>query len=305
LAPYVTAAYFGVTDGQDARVGIASNGLATISFLGEDGTLAGSGHSNGINAIQYDRPNGLLKLRTNNSDKFTLDQNGFMNVAASYVTVARFGVTDGQDARVGIASNGLATISFLGEDGTLAGSGHSNGVNAIQYDRGSGVLSLRTNNTNQLTINQNGTITVKVLQITGGADLAEPFAVNDAANVEPGTVVVLDPDHPGELRVAKGAYDPLVAGVISGAGDIQPGLIMQEEDATINGEMHPMALTGKVYVKAVGPVTVGNLLTTSDVAGHAMAATDRDKAFGATLGKAMSALVEGETGLVLVLVALQ
>ncbi|MBV7336760.1 hypothetical protein KFU94_52725 [Chloroflexi bacterium TSY] len=150
-----------------------------------------------------------------------------------------------------------------------------------------------------------GTTTTSVLQITGGADIAEPFAVNDAAEVEPGTVVILDADNPGELRVANGAYDPLVAGIISGAGDIQPGLIMQqEEEASVNGEMHPVALTGKVYVKAVGPIQVGDLLTTCDVAGHAMAATDREKAFGATLGKAMSPLDEG-TGLVLVLVALQ
>ena len=108
------------------------------------------------------------------------------------------------------------------------------------------------------------------------------------------------------MRVANGAYDPLVAGIISGAGDIQPGLVMQqEEESNVNGEMHPVALTGKVYVKAIGPIQVGDLLTTADVAGHAMAAIDRERAFGATLGKAMSALREGETGLVLVLVALQ
>ncbi|MEZ4614273.1 MAG: hypothetical protein R2867_01985 [Caldilineaceae bacterium] len=133
-----------------------------------------------------------------------------------------------------------------------------------------------------------------------------PFAINDTTAVEPGTVVILDAENPGEMRVANGAYDPLVAGVISGAGDIQPGLIMQQEaEATVNGEMHPVALTGKVYVKAVGRFQIGDLLTTADTPGHGMAATDRDRAFGATLGKAMSALDADETGLVLVLVALQ
>lgn len=152
----------------------------------------------------------------------------------------------------------------------------------------------------------NGTTTTSVLQITGGADLAEPFAVNEETNVEPGTVVILEDDNPGGLRVANGAYDPLVVGVISGAGGIQPGLIMQQETETsVDGEMHPVALTGKVYVKAVGPVQIGDLLTTADLPGHAMAATDREQAFGATLGKAMSSLDTGETGLALVLVALQ
>ena len=40
----------------------------------------------------------------------------------------------------------------------------------------------------------NGTTETDVLEITGGADLAEPFAINDTTAVEPGTVVVLDAD---------------------------------------------------------------------------------------------------------------
>jgi hypothetical protein len=45
-------------------------------------------------------------------------------------------------------------------------------------------------------------------------------------------------------------------------------------------------------------------LTTSSVPGHAMKATDRERSFGAVIGKAMSPLEEGQ-GLVLVLVGLQ
>ena len=48
----------------------------------------------------------------------------------------------------------------------------------------------------------------------------------------------------------------------------------------------------------------GDLLTTSDMPGHAMKVTDYEQAQGAIIGKAMSALDEGQ-GLVLVLVALQ
>jgi hypothetical protein len=50
-------------------------------------------------------------------------------------------------------------------------------------------------------------------------------------------------------------------------------------------------------------VQPGDLLTTSQVPGHAMKA-DRAKASGATLGKAMTRLESGR-GLVLVLVTLQ
>jgi hypothetical protein len=52
------------------------------------------------------------------------------------------------------------------------------------------------------------------------------------------------------------------------------------------------------------PIGVGDLLTTSQTAGHAMKATDPRRAFGAVLGKALGSLKEGH-GLLPVLVALQ
>jgi hypothetical protein len=62
-----------------------------------------------------------------------------------------------------------------------------------------------------------------------------------------------------------------------------------------------------VYVNAdagFGPITPGDLLTTSDTPGHAMKVADPGRAQGAILGKAMTALTEGR-GMVLVLVSLQ
>jgi hypothetical protein len=53
-----------------------------------------------------------------------------------------------------------------------------------------------------------------------------------------------------------------------------------------------------------GPIQPGDLLTTSEVEGHAMKVTDYTKAQGAILGKAMSTLAKGR-GLVLILVTLQ
>jgi hypothetical protein len=52
-------------------------------------------------------------------------------------------------------------------------------------------------------------------------------------------------------------------------------------------------------------VEPGDLLTTAERAGHAQKVSDFGRASGATLGKAMTALPQGETGLVLVLVSLQ
>jgi hypothetical protein len=161
----------------------------------------------------------------------------------------------------------------------------------------------------------NGTTRTNILQIVGGADVAEPFdiggSVGGGAGVPPvpapGMVVCIDPQKPGELMLSATAYDRKVAGVISGANGVNPGLTLQQENSVANGRQ-PVALTGRVYcwvdADANGAVQPGDLLTTSDTAGHAMKVTDHERAQGAVIGKAMSELRSG-TGLVLVLVNLQ
>jgi len=150
-----------------------------------------------------------------------------------------------------------------------------------------------------------GTARVNVLEVLG-ADIAERFPVIDPSPLTPGMVVEIDPDNPGGLRLASGAYSGLVAGVVSGANGLPAGTILGNlpgaEDAP------PIALTGRVWVwcdaseHAINP---GALLTTSATPGHAMLAADAGRAHGATIGKAMTPLGRGETGLVLVLVGLQ
>jgi hypothetical protein len=123
--------------------------------------------------------------------------------------------------------------------------------------------------------------------------------------VEPGTVVVIDPLAPGKLRASDAAYDPRVAGVVSGAGGVKPGLELGQRGVA-DGDVR-VALSGRVYVRCSaegGAIRPGDLLTTAVLPGHAMRAGDSHRAFGAVLGKAMSGLDAG-TGLVLVLVNLQ
>jgi len=155
-----------------------------------------------------------------------------------------------------------------------------------------------------MTLTTNGTLFVNVLTIRGGADLAEPFHVNQP-DLPPGSVVVIDDAEPGRLRLSTRAYDTRVAGIISGANGIRPGLMIQQEGVNAGGQN--VALTGRVYAKATaknGPILPGDLLTTADEPGCAMKVRDAARAQGAILGKAMSALHAGE-GSVLVLVTLQ
>ena len=148
-----------------------------------------------------------------------------------------------------------------------------------------------------------GTVRVSVLEIAG-ADLAEKFPMSEPS--EPGPVVGIDTRRPGALRPSQLGYDSRVAGVISGAGGLSVGAVLGL--CTPEPDAQPIALSGRVWTwcdateHAIEP---GDLLTTSARPGHAMKAADPSRAHGAVLGKAMSRLARGETGLVLVLINLQ
>ena len=118
--------------------------------------------------------------------------------------------------------------------------------------------------------------------------------------------MAIDPKNPGQLHIADQPYDRCVAGIVSGAGGVQAGLTMRQSGTAADGNC-PLARSGRAYAMAdasSGAIRPGDLLTTSATPGHAMKATDHDRAGGAILGKAMTSLESG-TGLVLVLVSLQ
>jgi hypothetical protein len=149
----------------------------------------------------------------------------------------------------------------------------------------------------------NGTTRTEVLEITGGSDLAEPFEVAGPKAVQPGMVVSIDSEHLGQLRVSSKAYDRAVAGIVSGAGGIYPGMMMRQKGSLGDGSI-PVALSGRVYCWCAatnGAIVPGDRLTTSNIRGHAMKVTHIGRASGAVIGKAMTPLAEGR-GLVLVLV---
>jgi len=155
-------------------------------------------------------------------------------------------------------------------------------------------------------INTSGRLSCSVLEITGGSDIAEPFEIQESAHTKPGMVMVIDSENPGKLKISNRAYDRRVAGVVSGAGGVNPGMLMQQKGSLADGAT-PIALTGRVYCwsdASQGRIEPGDLLTTSETPGHAMKVTDYTRAQGAILGKAMSTL-EKDKGLVLVLVTLQ
>ncbi len=136
-----------------------------------------------------------------------------------------------------------------------------------------------------------------------GADCAEHFDVADADTLEPGTLMVINNN--GILEQSAQAYDKKVAGVISGAGNHKTGIVLDKQPSEENRK--PIALIGKVNCKVdarYSPIEVGDLLTTSSTPGHAMKASESQKAFGSIIGKALRGLREGQ-GLIPILIALQ
>ncbi len=139
--------------------------------------------------------------------------------------------------------------------------------------------------------------------ILTNADCAEDFECNGIEKIEPGSVVTLDDS--GQIQQSHLPYDKKVVGVVSGAANFKPGIILGRQIFQKN--KLPIALMGRVYCKVDAknePIRVGDLLTTSSTLGHAMKATDQRKAFGSVIGKSMASL-SNKTGLIPIIVSLQ
>jgi hypothetical protein len=224
---------------------------------------------------------------------------GNVGIGGSFAPVAKLEIV-GQDA---LRMTGFQP--FL----TLLDSNSGNARGRIQDVAGAMIFEPESfvsgaNPNNFVTIANSGNVSVKNITIRGGADVAEPFAFS-SDQLAPGSVVVIDDKNPGKLKLSNSAYDTRVAGIISGANGVNPGLSLHQE-GILDGSQN-VALGGRVYVladAAYGAIKPGDLLTTSKTPGHAMKVSNHDRAQGAILGKAMSPLKSGK-GMVLVLVTLQ
>lgn len=190
--------------------------------------------------------------------------------------------------------------------GVMGSSRGQAGVAGLHDTGGNGVYGKSTGNAGCFdgNVQVNGNITVTGDLYLPGADCAEQFHVGGDNFIEPGTVVVFNGD--GAVRESGEAYDRKVAGVVAGAGEYRPGIVL-DKYAGDSATRAAVSLIGKVYCKVdagYAPIEVGDMLTSSPTQGHAMKATDHGRAFGAVVGKALRPLDSGR-GLIPILITLQ
>jgi len=277
------------------------------------GILATGGQSNALTATTFSSTQIALVGANNSQDAAPAGPAGSGIFGLTYAPggTGIFGANNSSSGR-GIQGNGPDTgvggysdagIAVLGEsntgDGVRGTSVSGIAVHAFGPRAGVFVGDVEVTGTGRF----DGDVTVAGDVILTGADCAEEFDIAEAVDIEPGTVMVLDQD--GALHQSHHAYDKRVAGVVSGAGDYRPGLILDRRQSHDNRV--PVALVGKVYCKVdaqYAPIEVGDLLTTSSTPGHAMKADDPLKAFGSVIGKALRPLEAGQ-GMIPILIALQ
>lgn len=199
------------------------------------------------------------------------------------------GVSADSEGVVGFSTNGNGVLGQADGAGTgLVGTSRS-GIGVFGQGDPAGFFKGK--------VFVDGNIEVTGDLLLAGADYAEGLTAADPT-LPPGTVVVVGED--GRVHPCRDEYDSTVAGVVSGGGGVRPAVVLDRHDEAV-----PVALVGKVWCfadAAAAPIRPGDLLTTSATSGHAQRVTERERAFGAVIGKALTALAEGR-GMVRVLVS--
>lgn len=280
----------------------AADGASTIRLNGDPAAIAvgAKGHPGTLSIAAADGT-GAISMRGNDAKvwigKKDHDGNLFLRSPDGATTIhlnannagLRLGTT-GHDGDLYVVAADNKTTIHLNADGASMNLGTKNH---------NGSLTVRDRN-DKVTVRLDGQAGDIILS---NADCAEEFDMADDEEIEPGMVMVLDEE--SRLRPSRIAYDKKVAGVISGAGQYKPGIVLDRKE--VNRGRKPIALVGKVFCRvdaSYAPINVGDLLTTSQTLGHAMKATNPMEAFGAVIGKALTPL-QGGRSLIPILIALQ
>jgi hypothetical protein len=219
-------------------------------------------------------------------------KNGVHGISASPTDSGVWGENAGGGYGVAGSTNSLSAAGVYAEN-TAPGTGEvPSGVALFATANGTGVFA-KGSPAGYFQGDVQVTGDLILINSPASGDIAEDFDMDeDPANAEPGTVLVISPT--GKLRASLDPYDTRVAGVVSGAGEFRPAVVLQRIET--RERRSPVALVGKAFCKvdaSFGNIVPGDLLTTSSTPGHAMKVRDRSRALGAILGKALASVDSG------------
>lgn len=269
--------------------------------------LSSSPNHTGVFGANNSGGRGVAGLSNSNSgvDGHSTSGPGVSGSSVSGEGIVGSGGTNGirgetkSDANVGVwARNFGAGAGLAAETANGIGLVANFGLGVVMAPKASGLAAQFNGN-----VEVNGTVNCSGDINLMNADCAEDFELALYESADPGTVMVLGSG--GMLHTSRTPYDRRVAGIISGAGDYKPAILLGKQEASANRV--PIALIGKAFCKVDanhGSIEVGDLLTTSTTPGHAMRANDPNQSFGSIIGKALRPLKSG-CALVPILVALQ
>lgn len=213
----------------------------------------------------------------------TLTNAGTLSVAGTANQVLVNGLTT---AATGAVTLSLPQSIATSSSPTFAGLSITNGITASSLTASSLTAGVGGGTVNGNWILGSGA----TLQATY-ADLAERYASD--ADYAPGTVLVLGGS--AEVTTTTLHGDIARAGIVS----TNPAYTLNETSG--DNVTHPyIALKGRVPCKVVGPVSKGDILVTSEIAGHAESAYDNDNPLAA-LGRALEDFT-GDSGVIEVMV---
>jgi hypothetical protein len=278
--------------------------------------------------LMADTATGVIKFSAGGSaERARIDAAGHLGIGT--LTPNKSGVTKA------LTVNGTSDAIYeLAVGDVRKGTMYHDNTNMSFTNNANGALTLGTNNAERLRVDSSGNVGIgttsptEKLEIAGNLKLTGTGNITATGNVtvsgtinakyqdmaewvessqalSAGTVVVLDRTRSNQVVASSESYDTRVAGVISA----QPGITLGEQsDSKVL-----VATTGRVKVKvdaSAGPIQIGDLLVTSDIAGVAMKSEPlivggrRLHAPGTLIGKALEPLAKG-TGEILVLLSLQ
>ena len=213
--------------------GIGKVGIGTDSPEQELHVKSSSGHADlrlenfsgtKWNIAARDDDNSLRIVATGSGTPMTIERWGHIGIGTTSPSAPLHIKEDSNDGTTMI----LDAVSSANPDVSFRLNGSFAGRIRIARDREEMDFTVANNNGRETWVMSLAPdhVRLPVLRIVGGSDLSEKFDVSESKMGQepvPGSVTCIDAENPGKLIVCHQAYDPRVAGIISGAGDVDPG----------------------------------------------------------------------------------